>query len=151
MQPLRLIALDEPDLQIVSAHLQDAVCKVADMAYRPADRRFVAIFNRFKWTADAGASTGERRQAALRIERVLAARALQLDLKAKETVLALLAVTFIPDPDPAKAPAGEVLLQFAGGAAARFAVECIEIQMEDLGPAWTARAVPDHGSDGSTP
>ena len=32
---LRLIALDEQDLEVVSSHLQDAVVRVGEMAYRP--------------------------------------------------------------------------------------------------------------------
>ena len=32
---LKLIALDAQDLGVVSAHLQDAVLKVSDIAYRP--------------------------------------------------------------------------------------------------------------------
>ena len=31
MQPLKLIALDEEDLAVVSSHLQDAVVRVGDM------------------------------------------------------------------------------------------------------------------------
>ena len=33
---LKLIALDEEDLEIVSSHLQDAVVRVADLAYVPS-------------------------------------------------------------------------------------------------------------------
>jgi hypothetical protein len=144
MPPLRLIALDVPDLEIVSAHLQDAVCTVADMAYRPGEKRFVALLNRFNWASVGTKGPPERRQAALRIERVENARVQGIDLTARASVLSLLAVIFEADPDPGKAPAGVLHLRFAGGAAARFDVECIEVQLEDLGPAWQARAVPDH-------
>ena len=34
MEPLKLIALDEEDLAVVSSLLQDAVLRVADMTYR---------------------------------------------------------------------------------------------------------------------
>ncbi|MGC8000628.1 DUF2948 family protein, partial [Salmonella enterica] len=43
MDNLKLIALDADDLKIVSAHMQDAVLKVGDMAYVPRERRFAAI------------------------------------------------------------------------------------------------------------
>jgi len=33
---LKLIALDEQDLEIVSSHLQDAVVRVGDLAYVPS-------------------------------------------------------------------------------------------------------------------
>lgn len=144
MDPLKLIALDDADLNIVSAHLQDAVSIVADLAYLPSDRRFVAMFNRFDWSTAVATGRGERRQAALRIERVTGARTQGIDLKAGKTVLSLLALTFTPDPDPDKAPMGQIMLQFAGGAGIRLHVECVEVQLEDLGPAWRARAVPRH-------
>ncbi|MBV1695532.1 MAG: DUF2948 family protein [Hyphomicrobiales bacterium] len=144
MDPLKLIALDEADLNVVSAHLQDAVSIVADLAYLPSDRRFVAMFNRFDWSTAVASGRGERRQAALRIEQVRSARTQGIDFKASKTVLSLLALTFTPDPDPDKAPQGDVTLQFAGGAAIKLQVECVEVQLEDLGPAWRARAVPRH-------
>ena len=46
-----LAAEDAEDLQIVSAKLQDAVAKVADLVWLPKARRFAALFNRFKWEA----------------------------------------------------------------------------------------------------
>ncbi len=35
MQPLKLIALDQDDIEVVSTHLQDAVVKVSDVIWRP--------------------------------------------------------------------------------------------------------------------
>jgi len=49
MTELKLIALDEEDLAVVSSLLQDAVVRVADMTYLPAHKRFAAIVNRFVW------------------------------------------------------------------------------------------------------
>ena len=77
MSPLKLIALDEADLEIVSSHLQDAVGRVGDMAYIPSKKRFAALLNRFDWErAESGNGRKDfrRRRAALRFERVLSAR-----------------------------------------------------------------------------
>ena len=41
-QPLRLLALDAEDLALVSAHLQDAVVRVGDLAYLAKKKRFTA-------------------------------------------------------------------------------------------------------------
>lgn len=145
MTDLKLIALDPEDLAVVSAHLQDAVLKVEDMAYLQRERRFAAVVNRFDWASALrpGRRGGrpQRRRTALRIERVTAARLLGIDLQAKARVLVLLAIVFEAG---AAAPAGTVTLQFAGGAAVRLEVECIEAQMHDLGAAWAARGRPDH-------
>ena len=157
MPDLKLIALDAEDLGVISTHLQDAVLRVADMAYLPKDKRFAAVANRFDWGKAVGAVTPsvgvskksakksagfERRRAGLRIERVLAAKVSGLDLKDSRATLALLAVTFAPNgPD---VPDGDVTLTFSGGAAIRLSVECLEIEMADLGAAWSTKRSPDH-------
>jgi hypothetical protein len=148
MAELKLIALDADDLAVISAHMQDAVLKVADLAYLPAQKRFAALGNRFDW-AEAlkdGRPRGEgyaRRQAALRFERVLAAKVQGIDMRRKDTVLSLLAVSF----EPRDAPAGSVTLHFSDGAAIRLEVECIEAELKDLGPAWGAKSMPQHPED----
>jgi hypothetical protein len=140
--PLKLIALDIDDLAVLSAHLQDAVLKVADMAWLPAQRRFALAARRFDWQ---GAQTGRKRRrlSALHFERVSAVRSSRIDKAAPDEVLNLLAITFM-ERDP---PAGEVTLTFSDGAAIRLDVECIEAQMKDLGPMWEAAAMPGHPDD----
>jgi hypothetical protein len=137
--PLKLIALDADDLGIVSAHLQDAVLKAADLIYLPAEKRFALALRRFDWE---GAQQGERRRrlTALHFDRVLSVRSAKLDQKDPDKVLNLLAITF----DQSEEPAGDVTLHFSEGAAIRLAVECIEAQMKDLGPVWEAVATPGH-------
>jgi hypothetical protein len=148
MPDLKLIALDAEDLAVVSAHLQDAVMKVGDLAFLPREKRFAAVTNRFDW-ADAiehDAARGKRyarRRAALRFERVLGAQVHGLDLKNKGAVTSLLAISFEPG-DP---PAGQVTLQFADGGAIRLNVECIEAELRDLGPVWQAKSKPKHPDD----
>jgi hypothetical protein len=148
MDNLKLIALDAEDLKVVSAHLQDAVLKVGDMAFVPRERRFAAILNRFDWaTALPGGKrrAPARRQSALRFERVLGAQVSGIDLKAGHEVLELLALQF--EPAGTEDPQGHLTLVFAGGGAVRLHVECIECEMKDLGPAWQARAIPKHPED----
>jgi hypothetical protein len=146
MAELKLIALDADDLAVLSAHLQDAVLQVGDIAYLPKERRFAAVGNRFDWMA-AAAETAEgyaRRRAALRFERVLGAQVQAIDLKKKSLVLSLLALTF----EPTAAPEGYVTLHFADGGAIRLHVECIEAELKDLGPIWRVDFKPQH-PDGS--
>lgn len=151
MPDLKLIALDAEDLKIVSAHLQDAVLRVGDMAYVPRKKRFVALANRFDWETAQGTNgkqtKPERRRAAVRFERVLAAKTSGFDLGDKRAALALLAVTFATASD--EAPDGDVTLTFSGGAAIRLSVECLEIQLEDLGAKWAAKSAPEHPDDRS--
>ncbi len=144
---LKLIALDEEDLSVISAHLQDAVLHVSDMAYIPHERRFALVANRFDWATADTRSTRTRSpfvrcQTALRFERVTAAQILGIDLSSGSTVLSLLAIAF----EPAELPAGRILLHFAGGGAVRLDVECIEGELRDLGAVWAASSTPDHSA-----
>jgi Protein of unknown function (DUF2948) len=143
--PLKLIALDTEDLAVISAHLQDAVMAVGDMAYLPRERRFAAIGNRFDWLAFAqtektGRPDAYRKRTALRFERVLGAKVQGIDLKNATAIFSLLAMQF----EPSAEPAGTVTLVFSGGGAIRLEVECIEAELRDLGGAWAARATPRH-------
>ena len=90
---LRLIALDEQDLEVVSSHLQDAVVRVGEMAYVPSQKRFAAILNRFNWekATKTAANENERRRTALRFDRVLGAQIKSLRPSASDRVLSLLA------------------------------------------------------------
>ena len=141
MKPLKLVALDEADLQIVSSHLQDAVMRVGDMAYQPSKKRFAAVLNRFDWEAVRGTGKNyRRRKTALRFDRVFGAQLKNLKLGADERVLSLLAVSFTP----AEAPGGYVTLTFSGDASIQLKVECIEAELTDLGPEWRTRCMPEH-------
>jgi hypothetical protein len=145
MSLLKLVALDAADLPVVSAHLQDAVVSVADLAYSGRDRRFVLLANRFDWTGAAGTRrAGERRRAALRIEGVRHVQTHGIDRDDRSAVLSILAVLFEPAGDAAAAPAGTLTLVCAGDAAIRLSVECVELMLEDLGPAWEASRRPEH-------
>lgn len=144
---LKLIALDEEDLAIVSAHVQDAVLKIGDIAYRPAERRFALAMNRFIWEkADGGRRTYERRRTVLSFDRVTAVKTQNIRRDRPDAVLELLAIEFAP----AEAPAGTVTLIFAGGGAIRLEVECIETRLADLGTAWATRTKPAHDLSGET-
>lgn len=151
MEPLKLLALDEEDLGVLSAHLQDAVLRVADIAYVPGEHRFAMIANRFDW---AGAAEGEgqrkknfqRRRSALRFDRVLGVQIQGVEQQAKDAVLELLTVQF----EVAEKPEGHITLVFAGGGAIRLHVECIEAEMRDLGPVWKTKLKPEHEEDGET-
>ncbi len=151
MDRLKLIALDKEDIQVVSAHLQDAVVKAADIRWRPAEKRLVIALNRFDWEAAHGTDPEfRRRRAALRFERVSACKCRNCSaVEAVQTdrVLNLLAVVF----ESTDQPAGVVTLTFSGGAALRLEVECLEAELADLGPSWVTECCPAHKVDGDMP
>jgi Protein of unknown function (DUF2948) len=145
MDHLKLIALDKEDVEVLSAHLQDAVVTSADIRWRPAEQRVVVALNRFDWEAANGAAPEfRRRRAALRFERVSACKCRDLNAAAKDQVLNLLAVVF----EETDQPAGVVTLTFSGGGTLRLEVECLEGELADLGPVWVTECCPEHRVDG---
>lgn len=143
MQPLKLVALDEQDLDIVSAHVQDAVMKVGDIAWLAPEKRLLLTMNRFAWEKKKRlfSRAHERRRCVLHFDRVTRLQSTGIDRGRPEDVLSLLAVRFAAT----ETPAGRVELAFAGGATLLLDVECIEARLADLGPAWAAAARPRHG------
>lgn len=147
MEHLKLLALDPQDLEVVSAHLQDGALTIGDMIYLPRDMRFAAVVHRFDWlrVLQDDRSGLQRVQSALRFDRVVKAQCSGIDLRTPGTALSLLAIRFEPHgPDD---PGGIVTLCFSGKAAVRLEVECIEVEMKDLGPAWKTRRQPIHPDD----
>lgn len=146
---LKLIALDKDDIEVVSAHVQDALVKVGDVLWQPHNHRFVMALNRFDWMSVAdgkGQNANYRRcRTALRFERVNACKCRNVDQTDKNAFLNLLAVEF----SESDAPAGIVSLIFSGGGVIRLDVECLEAELADLGEAATVALCPDHFSAGS--
>lgn len=147
MKQLKLVALDQEDLQVMSAALQDAVVRTADMTYVKARRRFALVVNRFVWEDAVNrdrAKSFERRRTGVHFDRVLAVRAQGFDMTARDGVMELLALSF----EETDAPAGHIDLVFAGGGTVRLEVECIEAALSDLGAAWETTARPAHPDKG---
>ncbi|MFD2252066.1 hypothetical protein FHS82_003482 [Pseudochelatococcus lubricantis] len=136
---LRLLALDENDLDVISAHLQDAHVRRADLHFLPHEHRFVLALQRFDWERPEDAPP-RRRLAALHFDQVRAVRHRNLEHTAPDSLFNLLAIHFIEG----EKPSGAVVLEFSGGAAIRLDVECIEAQMKDLGPMWEVAGRPAH-------
>ncbi len=138
MELLKLVAFDQEDLAVLSAHLQDAVVRTGDLAFLADQHRFVLIARRFEW--EAIDSQPRRRLSGLHFERVLRVRTRNIDREQSETVLNLLAITF----EPGEAPSGVATIVFADDKAVQLDLECIEAQMKDLGPVWAAGGRPSH-------
>lgn len=135
--PLRLLAEDAIDLQIMSAALQDAILRPADVTWEPGARTVTITLSRFCWECG-----GTRVMAAMQFGDVLAVKSRRLP-RGPETALELLAIDF----EPGEAPGGRVILMFAGGGDLRIDVECLDAVVADLSERWPARVSPVHGDD----
>ena len=126
---LKLIALDEEDLAIISAHVQDSCVQSEEITWLPGQKRFVLATMRYDWSA-AASGRHERVGSVLRFDRVLKVAQIGLNPGDKAATLNLLAVSF----EETDAPSGLVTLAFFGGAAVRLEVECLEGELRDIGP-----------------
>tara|TARA_R110000764_G_scaffold104939_1_gene190652 strand:- start:337 stop:813 length:477 start_codon:yes stop_codon:yes gene_type:complete len=138
--PLRLLAEDALDLQIMSAALQDAILRPSDITWEPEARTVTIALSRFCWECG-----GTRVMAAMQFGDVLAVKSRRLP-RGPETALELLAMDF----EPGEAPGGRVILMFAGGGDLRIDVECLDAVVADLSERWPARVAPVHAVDGET-
>src|SRR5262249_15425119 len=114
MELLKLVALDRDDLEVVSTHLQDATLSVADVHWRPAEKRLVIRLARFDWAGSLCESACEsaqfqRRRTALRFDRVNGIKCRNVNCKDRNAMLNLLAVEF----DESDPPGGVVTLIFS--------------------------------------
>ena len=139
---LKLLALDDEDLTVVSAHMQDAVFRVGDVEYYPKNGNFALSANRFAWeAADRAAKGFERCRAMLCFKQVKAVRSIGFDRGKADTVLSLLAVMFEKD---GEGPEGSIELVLAGGGSIVLDVDCIEVQLADTGGTWETTLKPRH-------
>ncbi|MES2750763.1 MAG: DUF2948 family protein [Pseudomonadota bacterium] len=131
MSQRKLIALDEDDLAVISAHVQDAAVVAGDIIWRQGEKRLVVGMRRPDWDEVVTRECEPRRLiSALRFDRVLSCKSRDIDMAAPELALTLLGIEF----HPAKAPGGNVLLLFSNGGVLRLDVEVLECELADLGP-----------------
>ena len=136
---LRLVAMDEDDLSILSANLQDMQIPVRDMIYMTDQKRFALVGKRFDWVK-AFAGGCERCATGLHFDCVFGVSRIGFAQTEIERVLNLLAINF----EPTDAPGGMITLTFSDDAAIRLKVECLEAQMRDLGERWPCDCQPVH-------
>jgi hypothetical protein len=126
---LKLHALDREGLQVISAHVQDVCVRRSDMIFLPQHKRFALSGMRYDWV---GAKFGaeDRVGAVLCFDRVLKVSQIGLGGRGPDDTLNLLGVTF----EKTEPPSGMVFLAFADGAIVRLDVECLEVELRDVGP-----------------
>lgn len=144
--PLYLGALDPEDLQVIASLAQDAVFPITEMTWRPADRRFAVLVNRFRWEDLDEAQTRnravERVQSLIVVDQVLGVASQGIERSDPDMILSLLSITFQPGEDGA----GVVLMTLAGDGAIRLEVEALDVSLKDVTRPYLApsKKVPDH-------
>ncbi len=137
---LKLRAIDQDDLAVIAAFLQDSIAGVAEMAYLPEENRFVLVVCRFRWERALDAppeDVFERVSCAVTVEAAQEPKYRGFSLTDRSRMMPLLTVTFDD---------GEVILTFGGDAAVKLKVDRLDLRMEDFGSGWPTKQKPEHGS-----
>lgn len=140
----KLIAMDEDDLAVISAQVQDSILRLQDIIWLPREQRLVIALNRIDWEQEVcDLERPHRLVSALRFDRVLSCKSRNMDPASADTAIELYGIEFIPG----KNPGGSAVLLFSKGGAMRLELECLECELADLGIAPQASGLRVEPSD----
>ena len=144
MEPknLKLIAKTEEDLRVVSAHLQDSIASVSDIANLKKNKIFLMQLNRFMWEdVEKGVFRKNKRiRTVLKFENVINVDSKNINQLKKDKFLDFLAIETNKMPDNNY----EMKLIFSGDSVIRITSEVIEATLDDQGEAWNTKNKPKH-------
>ena len=129
---LKLIAKTEEDLKVVSAHLQDSIASISDIANLKKNKIFLMqLFRKNK-----------RISTILKFENVLEVHSRNLNQSKKDKFLDFLAIesSIMPDNNYV------MKITFAGDSIIKLVSEVIEVTLDDQGEAWDTKNKPKHKS-----
>ncbi len=141
---LKLIARTEEDLRIVSAHLQDSIASIADIANLKKNKIFLMQLNRFMWEdVEKGVFRKNKRiRTILKFENVMNVISKNINQQKKDKFLDFLAIETNVTPDKNY----EMKIIFAGDAIIRVECEVIEVTLDDQGEPWDTKNKPKHNT-----
>ena len=139
---LKLKANSEDDLRVISAHLQDSITQVKNIAHLKKNRIFLVQFNRFMWEdVEKGVFRKNKRiQSILKFENVIKVFSKNLNQKNINRFLDFLAIETKILSDKSY----EVKLYFAGDIMIKIQPEVIECSLEDQGEPCDTKNKPKH-------
>ncbi len=139
---LKLIARTEDDLRVVSAHLQDSIVNLSNIANLEQNKIFLMQLNRFMWEdVEKGVFRKNKRIiSVLKFENVISVNSKNLNQKNTERFLDFLAIEtkLLSDKNY------EVKLNFAGDILIKLNLEIIECFLEDISDPWETKNKPKH-------
>ena len=139
---LKLHATSVDDLKVLSAHLQDSITQVKNIAHLKRNRIFLIQFNRFMGEdIEKGVFRKNKRiLSVLKFENVVNVNSKNLNQKNSERFLDFLAIEskFLSDKNY------EIKLNFAGNILIKLNSELIECYLEDISDPWETKNKPKH-------
>ena len=164
MHKLKLRALDQDDLTVFSAYLQDALVVTEDIAYDPKHRDFTMMLNRYIWEDDISAPESRendmgatpsildeedrttqtpqchRIRTAIHFKNIMAVKSQNIPQSLKDHTLELLAIESHPLDDQQF----DIDFIFSGDERLRLKAEVIEGLLQDIGEHWQVKCQPSH-------
>ena len=139
---LKLIARTEDDLRIVSAHLQDSIASISDIANLKKNKIFLMQLNRFMWEdVEKGVFRKNKRiRTILKFDNILKVNSKNINQSKKDTFMDFLAIESNQMPDNNY----EMKITFAGDSVIKIISEVIEVTLDDQGEAWDTKNKPKH-------
>ena len=139
---LKLIARTNEDLKVVSAHLQDSIANISDVANLLKNRMFLMQLNRFMWEdVEKGVFRKNKRiRTILKFENVIKVHSKNINQSKKDKFLDFLTIetNLMPDNNY------EMKIVFAGDAIIKIISEVIEVTLDDQGDPWETKNMPRH-------
>ena len=139
---LKLIAKTEEDLRVVSAHLQDSIISVSDVANLKKNKIFLMQLSRFMWEdVEKGVFRKNKRiRTILKFDNVLNVFSKNINQLKKDKFLDFLTIesNLMPDNNY------EMKIVFAGDSILKVITEVIEVTLDDQGDAWETKNMPKH-------
>lgn len=133
--PLKLKAVDEEDLDILSCALQDSIFPVSAISYLQDEGQFRILANRYCWEVEDPENLGHRVHAGISFSNVKSVRQKGIDFDHPEEILTLLTMSYDKD---------MIHLVFAGGKLIEIKVNDLECYVVDLDAPYQTHSVPDH-------
>ena len=139
---LKLIARTVEDLRVVSAHLQDAIVNINDIANLKKNKILLLQLNRFMWEdVEKGLLRKNKRiRTILKFENVIKVKSRNINLASKDKFLDFLTIENNQMTDNNY----EMKILFAGDSIVKVTAEVIEVTLDDQGEAWDTKNKPKH-------
>ena len=139
---LKLIARTEEDLRVVSAHLQDAIVNINDIANLKKNKILLLQLNRFMWEdIEKGVFRKNKRiRTFLKFENVIKVNSKNINQASKDKFLDFLTIETTQMIDNNY----EMKILFAGDSIIKVTAEFIEVTLDDQGEAWDTKNKPKH-------
>lgn len=140
MNGLKLIGMDEEDLEVISSHIQDALVYVKDIDFSVSSKQLNLAINRCHHEQNVGKNRVKRSHAGLVFSHIDNMQVQNINRSRPEQILSLLNVQF----EAAESPSGTIVLNFADNATIKLDVNCLEVRLADLGEQWMSEVKPSH-------